>query len=260
MRTQTRTLAICLCGCIALTQLFSCKKEATIQESINSSSVDDAKASLKIAAWYKFTKGSTVDYSGNGNNLTSYNITTTTDAAGHANNAILLDGFSSYLTTFDSPSLNPKSITIAALVKPISFNPGAGGHSRILMKGDDDQSSGAYFLGFSGSGSYYGTYGDGQFASAGAASADGTVKLNSWTKLIYTYDGATAKLYVNNVLVSSTSFVATFTPSGQMLRIGTTGRWDYPYWFNGAIDEIRIYNGAASFTDVKNISNQLTQD
>jgi hypothetical protein len=74
---------------------------------------------------------------------------------------------------------------------------------------------------------------------------------------VYTYDGNVGKLYLNDSLVRKVTSTATFNPNSSPLRIGVTGRYDYPFWYNGVIDEIRIYNTALSRKQVSNVDSTL---
>jgi len=241
---------------LLLIQLVACKKE-------NTSTNPDLKtvtAKENLVAWYKFTNGNTADYSDSNNHLTAYNATPTTDYKGRPNNAYAFNGFNSYMQATNSNSLSPSKITLAALIKPEGYYTGSGSASRILMKGADDQSNGVYFLGFYNTGSFYGTYGDNQHQSNGVITADNSLQLNTWYKLIYTYDGSIGKLYINGTLVNQTNSTAAFTPNSDFLRVGVTGRSDYPYWFNGVIDEIRIYNIDLTQDQVVDVAIELGED
>lgn len=252
MRTNPK---LCFVALLCFMQLISCKKESTSMP-VTSSSVDEVVAKARLVAWYKFTNGNTGDFSGNNNHLTAYNVTRTTDYLGRPNNAVAFNGFSSFMQAANSASLNPSKISLVALVKSKGYT-GNGADSRILMKGIDDQSDGTYFLGYNNSGTIYGTYGNNQYESNGVPTPPNSLQFDKWYKLIYTYDGKVGKLYIDGALVGQNNKVATFTPNNDFLRIGTTGRSDYPYWFNGAIDEIRIYNSALTPNQVILVTNEL---
>jgi hypothetical protein len=259
-KTQTTALAICLA--VLSMQFIACKKEVASSEAVNSGSADQAvqtTGKANLVAWYKFTNGNTADFSGYNNHLRPHNVTLTTDYKGRPNNAYYFKGQDSYMQAPNSTSLNPANITLAALVKPVGFYTGNGGQSRILMKGNDDQSNGDYFLGYDNTGEFYATYGDNQFQSNGVGSPENSLQLNTWYKIVYTYNGSVGKLYMNDVLVSQTNQAATFTPNTSPLRVGKTGRTDYPYWFNGVIDEIRIYKVALTATQVAKVDQELGQ-
>src|SRR5262249_7873765 len=73
--------------------------------------------------------------------------------------------------------------------------------------------------------------------------------LNTWSHLAETYDGSSLKLYVNGVLVSSRALTGSITTSGSPLRIGGNSVWGE--YFNGLIDEVRVYNRALSQGEVQ---------
>jgi hypothetical protein len=73
--------------------------------------------------------------------------------------------------------------------------------------------------------------------------------LNAWSHLASTYDGATLRLYLNGVLVSSQATAGTLSASSGVLRIGGNGVW--PEWFAGLIDEVRVYNRALSAGEIQ---------
>jgi hypothetical protein len=73
--------------------------------------------------------------------------------------------------------------------------------------------------------------------------------LNAWSHLASTYDGASLRLYVNGVLVSSTVVSGSLAPSTGVLRVGGNGVW--PEWFAGLIDEVRVYSRALSAGEIQ---------
>ncbi len=77
--------------------------------------------------------------------------------------------------------------------------------------------------------------------------------LNRWTLLTCSYDGSVAKLYVDGVLKSTKTFVASLLHNNDELLIGN--RQPTNNLFNGLIDDVRIYNRALSDNDVLNIFN-----
>jgi hypothetical protein len=260
MKTKTRFFVSLACLTVLSLLMFSCKKESVATTAVTAinSTADDVVAKANLVAWYKFTNGNTGDFSGSNNHLSPHNVTLATDYMGRPNNAYAFNGTSSYMQAPNSSSLNPSStISLVALFKPTGFYTGDGAQSRILMKGTDDQSNGDYFLGYYNTGQIFGTYGDNQFNSNGASSPEGYLQLNNWYKVIYTYDGNVGRLYVDGTLVGGETKVATFTANNSPLRIGKTGRTDFPYYFNGVIDEIRIYNTALTNNQVAKVTAEL---
>jgi Concanavalin A-like lectin/glucanases superfamily len=109
-------------------------------------------------------------------------------------------------------------------------------------------------------GSAYGDNDNPPGSAAGVADSASYVATGSWYKLTYTYDGFTAKLYVNGVLTSTAHLSVSFTPNSQDLFIGRNEDPYslFPYWLNGAIDEIRIYNRALPLQAITAL-NKLTE-
>jgi hypothetical protein len=68
--------------------------------------------------------------------------------------------------------------------------------------------------------------------------------LNAWTHLAVTYDGAAVRLYVDGTEVDSQPLTGTITGTSRPLRIGGNSVWGE--YFNGLIDEVRVYDRALS--------------
>ncbi len=77
---------------------------------------------------------------------------------------------------------------------------------------------------------------------------------NQWTHLATTYDGQYQSLYVNGVLVDLTPQTGPITTSTGVLQIGGNALWGG--YFQGYIDEVRIYNRA--LTNAQIISDSTT--
>ena len=71
---------------------------------------------------------------------------------------------------------------------------------------------------------------------------------NQWTHLATTYDGQYQNMYINGVLVETLPQNGAITTSTGVLRIGGNSIWGG--YFNGYIDEVRIYNMALSNTQI----------
>jgi hypothetical protein len=89
--------------------------------------------------------------------------------------------------------------------------------------------------------------------SAGALFGTGALTTNTWTHLAGTYDGTTLRLYVNGVQVSSRAQTGAIAVSTNPLQIG--GDTFYGQYFQGQIDEIRVYNRALSAAQIQSDMN-----
>lgn len=68
------------------------------------------------------------------------------------------------------------------------------------------------------------------------------IQVNQWYSVIITMDGTTAKLYVDCQLkASGPQGGQTFT-NAYDLYFGKLNNASFPYWFNGDLDEVRIYD------------------
>ena len=79
-------------------------------------------------------------------------------------------------------------------------------------------------------------------------------QLNQWKHIVSTYDGTTLKQFVDGVLVTTKPVVLSLALSNSYnLVIGNMGC--YVYYFNGFMDEFRMYNRGLSNSEVLDIYN-----
>jgi len=215
-----------------------------------------------LLAYYPFN-GNAIDSSGNGNNPSFNNAILTTDRFGNANSAYSFDGSSSYMQIPNSSSLNAQStLSISLWVKVNGFYQGKCSGNYLLTKGLQS-SSGIYDAVFGNS--PYGTLFNIDFCTSpadtnhesfyGAGVGDYNtftplIHSNKWYHIVIVYDTTKSYLYVNNVLAITGVGQPSFSNSYDLFF----GRYDPsqldPFWFNGVLDDIRIYNRAISSDEV----------
>jgi uncharacterized membrane protein len=203
---------------------------------------ESAVPSSGLVASYAFDEGSgptVTDGSGNGNTGTIANGAWTED--GKYGKALVFNGTNSLITVPDSPSLHLKdSMTLEAWVSPSVVN---GLWRDVLDKGSD------YSL--EGTSAGQGAPAVGAMLASSRALSYGTAPLpaNTWSHLAVTYDGSLLRTYVNGVLVSSRVSQGEIASSSNPLQIG--GDRIFGRYFEGKIDEIRIYDIALTQAQIK---------
>jgi flagellin-like protein len=214
----------------------------------NPSATSDG-AQLK-GIWH-FDEGSettTYDNSGNGNNGTLVNGPTWT--SGKIESAVNFDGTDDYVSVPDADSLDfTTAMTVMAWVKL------------------DDITADHWVASKSG-------YVDGEFATwrIGYISWSGFVFLfrewdgvvssttfpttGTWYHIAATYDGSHTKIYVNGVLEGTLAYSTPIEVTDYPLYIGS-GSWaETPeLFFDGTIDEVRVYDRALSAVEISDIYN-----
>ena len=196
-----------------------------------------------LVAAYGFDEGAgtaVADASGNGNTGTISAATWT--SAGRYGSALSFNGVNSLVVINASTSLNLTSaMTLEAWVNPAAAQSGW----RTVMQKEVD----AYLLNASG--------GAGDLHPGGGATIGGNVSwvggptaipVGAWTHVALTYDGAAVRAYVGGALAASTPAAGTIQTTTAALRIG--GNVPYGEFFNGRIDDVRVYNRALSQAEI----------
>ena len=205
------------------------------------------QATQGLVAAYAFNEGTgtTVnDSSGNGNNGTITNATWTT--SGKYSDALVFNGTSALVTIPDAASLHlTTGMTLEAWVNPSTVT---SAWRDVIYKGNDN-----YWLeATSDSGSK-----PAAGATLGSSDVDtlGTAALatSTWTFLTETYNGSALDLYVNGTLVSSLAQTGNILTSTNPLQIG--GDSIYGQYFQGMIDEVRVYNVALTAVQIQSDMN-----
>jgi gliding motility-associated-like protein len=217
-----------------------------------STSFSQVNLNSGLLAYYPFN-GNANDASGNGNNATFNNATLTNDRLGNPNSAYVFNGIDNFIQVPNSSSLNTTNqISICAWMKVSGFYPGPCHGNNIVMKGDGDYLPGNYMIRFDDS-----FFTNNQNCSITTAdvnhesffglgstpySTTPFIKPDQWYSVVYTCDGSTAKIYVNCQLVGSGPVNGISFSNSYDLFLGKLNSAQYPYWFNGVMDEVRIYN------------------
>ena len=160
---------------------------------------------------------------------------------GRFGSGLAFNGTSAMVTVADANALD---LTTAMTLEAWVFPTAASGVRDILIK--EGAGVDIYNL--------YARNGQGQpeanvFAGGSNRWATGSaLPLNTWSHVAGTYDGTTVRLFVNGVQVGTKAFTGTIATSTGALRIGGNSLWGE--FFQGQIDEIRIYGRALSAAEI----------
>jgi hypothetical protein len=174
--------------------------------------------------------------------------------SGLQNKALSFNGTNQYVSIADNSALDiTPNITLSAWVYPTNLT----GYRTILSKRDISGTEGNYSIRTSGDElEFY--YASGSWQVYATSSAN--LAINRWYYVAATYDGSTIKIYLNGKLLNGSCIAGTCNVSlpsndNNNLAIGRAG--DNPTeYFQGTIDEIRIYDQALSATEIKVDYNQ----
>ncbi len=227
------------------------KGTATIQASYGGFSAQ-ATATVNLAApglvaAYNFNEGNgttVTDASGNGNNGAITGATWT--PSGRFGGALSFNGTNSWVTVNDAPTLDlTTGLTLEAWIYPRM----PMGWQAAIMK---EQTSDLVYALYVNSGVDDPSAVlniNGVDVALLHDAEDTQMPANKWTHLTTTYDGSTLRLYQNGVEVNNIARAGRMPVSSGPLRIGGDSIWGE--YFDGLIDEVRIYNRALSPTEIQ---------
>src|SRR4051812_42526893 len=230
---------------LALPAAFGVLVLAALPGSAAEAAITLAPAAPGLVAAYGMEEagGTTLsDLSGNGNNGVLSGATWT--SAGRFGSALRFNGTNNFVTVPDSASLD----LTTGMTQEAWVNPAALGSifRTVTLK---DRPGGLVYDLYATSGGKAAP--SGEISIAGDKSVAGTtaIPLNTWTHLATTYDGAFQRLYVNGVQVAQRAQTGSIGTSTGALRIGGNQVWGE--YFDGAIDEVRVYNRALVVTEIQ---------
>ena len=208
-----------------------------------------------LVAYYPFN-GNVNDESENANNGTVNGATLTTDRFGNANSAYYFDGSSNYISITDSPDINiqtGESFTISYWIKHAAQNNGKYMISKYLGSIGVEPS---YALGTGSNGDSYSWF---EFTAGNGIENRGSIDLNdaNWHNITTVFkSGESISIYIDGVLdvTKSTTYAESIINTND-LTIGCNA--DLTRFYNGSIDDIKIYKKVLSEIEIKNEVNGL---
>ncbi|MDN5287816.1 MAG: Concanavalin A-like lectin/glucanase superfamily protein [Mucilaginibacter sp.] len=227
----------------------------TVKRSLSVNGIVGSNLSSGLIAYWSMDN-TAYDLSGNGHNGTVNNVTVTADRFGNPRGAFHFDGSTSYISVPDQAALRlgNTDFTLNAWVKADAYNSGLA----ILTKRFSGINNGYVWTITGGSPNGVVSYGPG----GGNTNAFGTtvIGLNTWAMVTSIYNLASQQLsiYVNGVLDRT---VGGISPANASVTAALYIGRDNPnvassgYFFQGSLDEIRLYNRAINGTELQQLYN-----
>jgi hypothetical protein len=208
-----------------------------------------------LVGYWKFDDASgttAVDSSGYNNTGTLTNGPTwKTQSDCKRGGCLSFDGSDDYVMVTDSDSIEPQLIgTISLWVK---VNDYSSTYWSILGKGGKIADNKGYCIWYNTPSVLYGTIRDLDIGGSAILINMGKPSINIWTFFVLTWDGSYLNLYSDGVYVSRSAQGVSFAGSNNYnLDIGRDSLYNPAgTYFNGNLDDIRIYNRALSASEIK---------
>jgi hypothetical protein len=210
-----------------------------------------------LVAHYSFN-GNAQDVSGQGRHAIVQGAVSTSDRKGQSDGAYLFDGSNDLVYLNTASGLTNNNLTYAAWIKPTA-NPTASSYTSLISVGElgADQCMTINNNYHNTLGVNVGGYNNTASSSATSVSSKQLPALNEWIHITYTRSNTDIKMYINGVekaSVTTNSYLPKYANNAR-LTIGTRYNMIEGF-FQGAMDEVRIYDRALSAAEVQELFKQ----
>jgi hypothetical protein len=199
-----------------------------------------------LVAYYEFEDNAN-DSSGNGNDGTEYGGVSYVD--GVIGKAGSFDGTGKIEIIDDKETLAPKNLTISGWINRKGDNIGWGSQGMVLYKGNyEPVPNMAYAIQI-----YDETFElSSRSDTSGASNITSPTITNKWYYFTSIYNNNTKKhkLYINGSLINEVDFNNEINQNSEKLSIGSYA-YNSGYYYNGLIDDLRIYNRALNESEIQ---------
>jgi len=237
-------------------------KDASNNEAVSEDNIFTTTEEINLVAYYKFDEGSgttAYDSSENGNNGTIYGASW---IDGKMGKALRFNGSNNYVEIPSSPTLNSitSQITIIAWIKTNFSQRGTIvenwyydktvtpqiGERAYICTAESGADAGKFEFGLSP----YGNGSGGVWLKSNTA-----VTPNQWVHVAFVSNATNMSIYINGSLDATTSAPSQIHISNHSIHIGAWNAKEegsplYSNFFNGTIDEVKIYNRALSAEEI----------
>jgi Concanavalin A-like lectin/glucanases superfamily/Immunoglobulin domain len=215
----------------------------SITSSIASLSISNVNSALwqGLVAYYPFS-GNANDAEGTNNGI-NIQATLSADRFGNPNQAYSFNGTNSFIGFANVPTAQTDNWTMTAWVEPASLNQLG---IAVALGFDNGSSGNGYSLGIFNNNSNPGNLLGAIFGSVGVFSGGFAFTSNTqWYQIVMLRNSGVTTFYVDGIPTATGITATPLTPT--TFRIGAENGIRF---FNGAIDDVRIYNRALASNDV----------
>ena len=205
-------------------------------------SEDTPPTTTEPVAYFSFDEGTGTTADGGRLDGT---INGATWADGRSGGALRFDGVNDWVSVPDDAALRlSNAVTVEAWVNPAD----ADTWQTVLLKERPGGLTYALYRSWA-DGAPSATVNNGGTRDVHTAAAS-PLPLNAWSHLAFTYDGGTARLYVNGDEVASQAVAGPLVTGAGVLGIGGNTVWANEF-FAGLIDEVYVYNRALTPAEIQ---------
>jgi hypothetical protein len=169
---------------------------------------------------------------------------------GKIGRALQFDGVDDYVEVQDAETLTPENFTITFWVNPIDMD-------RVQITiAKRAGSVGGYSFNITSV-----AVGSRHWVQVNNAWKNVTFSYTQgvWQHVAVTYDGATIKGYLNGGLMATTEAPGSLNNDSGVLRLGADPRDTVSAYYNGSLDDVRIYDKALLQDEITSIANGIVQ-
>lgn len=205
-----------------------------------------------LISYWKFDEGGGTTASDSAGSNTGILTNGPTWVAGKLGQALNFDGIDDKVSISDHPTLRPSNITVSYWIYPINL---ATGLAQDIIAKRPSMNNGGFVFEATGSAAvnhYVNIGGTWNWVAM-------TYTNNIWQHITVTYDGTTLIGYINGTQAASTGATGSIThitPATLVLGSDSPESSNSRY-FNGSLDDLRIYSRALSAAEILDVYNDL---
>jgi len=209
-----------------------------------------------LVAYYPFD-GDLQDKTAHENHGVGQQLVPTADRFGHPGNAFAFDGPGSMIIIENDSFLNPEVVSVVVWVKFDKLVHGYGGdRAQFPVCKGGDRTAGSYRLIQRGEGlnDYDLSFKIGHYGpDSGIRANVPALQTNRWYHIAGTYDGDVARIYLDGILLGAKAIGPKQVGNSRPLYCGYNNVSGYPYYLDGSLDELRLYNRALTPAEIRHL-------